>query len=88
MIIDPLGPPRLHGQGLPHLFQQLLGGFVETDHRISRIIGTAVYVQNLLHMAHEVGAGSPGEAPAQGAPGLQVVFFSVCQTVSWERLSR
>ena len=62
---------------------QLLRLLVHAHHRTLRIPGPPVHLQNLLHPRHEPPVAFRRNAPHRPAPRLQVVFFSVCRTVSW-----
>ena len=66
----------------PHLTKPLCAGFVETDHRITRIIGQLVRLDAIFHAPDEVGIGMRWETPRFDDPWLHIVFFNACRTVS------
>src|SRR5438552_3838100 len=66
----------------PHLTKQLFAGFVETDHRITRIIGQLVCLDDIFHAPDEVGIGMRWDTPRFDDPWLNIVFFNACRTVS------
>jgi hypothetical protein len=81
MLVDPFRFARLDRQGRADLCAQLLRRLVETDHRIVRVIWTAVHIQHIFHAAHELGILARWDHPAQAAPGLQLFFLSTLRTV-------
>src|SRR5260370_12818797 len=71
----------LGGQGLTRLAQQLLAFLVQTNHRLARIVGASIQIQQLVH-APTVLCGEFANAPHQLAPGFEEVFFRIRRMVS------
>src|SRR5450759_983621 len=71
----------LRGQRATSLAQQLLAFLVQTNHRLARIVGTSIQIQQLVH-APAVLCGEFANAPHQLAPGFEEVFFRIRRMVS------
>jgi hypothetical protein len=72
------------GRGDRHtgFLHKLLAGFVEADHGAFWVVRPMVNLQHVLHRADEIGVLLGGDHPLLTQPGLQLVFLSVCRTVS------
>ena len=75
-------PARAQRQGRGDLANQLLAGFVHTDHGSAGIVGPLVDPQHILHVLHAVGGGGGRHAPRFHLPQLAIVFLSAWRTVS------
>src|ERR1039458_5856591 len=71
----------LRGQRAMSLAQQLLAFLVQTYHRLARIVGTSIQIQQLVH-APAVLCGELANAPHQFAPGFEEVFFRIRRMLS------
>src|SRR5207237_6414776 len=65
-----------------HFPEQLFAGFVETAHGIRRVVGQKVRLDHVFHPPDIVGIDLGRDAPSFNDPGLNVVFFNACRTVS------
>ena len=88
-LIFIIDTPRLafpHCNGRACLLQQLLRGFVETDHRPRGIMRTLINVEHVLHRRDEAGVGLRGNHPLLLAMGFENVFLrhdrSCCRSPS------
>jgi hypothetical protein len=75
--------PRSGRQRRAHLSDQLFARFIHAHQRTLRIVGAMVHLQDVFHRRHVFRRGSFRQTPAFLQPRLEVVFFSVCRTVSW-----
>jgi hypothetical protein len=74
-IVHPGGPAwpgLLRG---PYLPKQLLAGFVKTDHRITRIIGQLIRLNDVFHPPDNIGICLAWDAPRFYNPRANVIFF-------------
>src|SRR6266403_849738 len=71
----------LRGQGAASLAQQLVAFLVQANHRLVRIMGPSIQIQQLVH-APAVFCGEFANAPHQFAPGFEEVFFRIRRMVS------
>src|SRR5512139_957330 len=83
-IVLPDRLSRLQSKWSCNVSQQLNTFFIKTDHRTPGIIGFLVQLQNMLHLANELGSDFRN-TPASYLPGFEFVFFSSSRTVSGER---
>src|SRR5262249_2243896 len=82
LVIDAGGSPRRGGHRQSDLADQLLARLVQTNYRMSGVVGELVHLKHVLHVPDEVGVGLGGKAPRPYDPGLDVVFLSASRTVS------
>ena len=68
----------------PHLLHALLARLIHADHRMRCIVRLGIYLQDVLHPAHEGRVLLWRDAPHLLSPRLDLVFFSTWRTVSWE----
>jgi len=61
---------------------QLFRRLVHANQRIQGIIGQFVQIQDRLHLGHKITVMRGRDYPCFCFPGLKLVFFSVCRTVS------
>src|SRR5215468_2921305 len=82
LIIDPgrLTPAR--PLCWSHFAEQLLARFIEAHHGIARIVRQPIGLQHILHAPDELGIRLGGDTPGLDDPGLDVIFFSACHTVT------
>src|SRR3712207_326292 len=71
----------------PHINPQLAGPLIEADHRLLRIVGLLVEVQDLFHAPHESSVVLGRDHPLLDQVRLEFVFLSVLRTVSCETFS-
>src|SRR5579875_914201 len=76
--------PRRGRQRLPHLAMERLGQFVEADLRPTRIVGSGVDREDVLHPPDKLGVLLGWDAPLLLQMRRQPVFFRVRRTVSYE----
>jgi len=67
-----------------NLCQQLFRALVHTDDRPQGIIRATIDLQNVLHAADKLGIVFRRDTPTLLQMRLELVFFSVRRTVSWE----
>jgi len=72
-----LGPLRR-----PPLTTQVFAGFVETDHRRTRIRGPLVRWDDIFHAPDEAGIGMRWDTPRFDDPWLHIICCNACRTVS------
>ena len=60
---------------------------VQTHLRTERIVGSGVDVKDVFHVPDEVATRRTRQAPVFFQPGLEIVFFSVRRTVSYDTAS-
>ena len=78
---------RSQGKGLTDFADQLLAKLVHADHGPGRVVGSSVRVQDIFHVRHEGGVCLRRNHPLLPEPRLDLVFFSVRQTVAGSMLS-
>src|SRR3990172_522160 len=74
---------RLHGYGNTDFFDQLLGRLVHAHHRAAPVIRGFVYIEYVFHVRDKLRAYLR-DTPLLLLPGLEVVFFRIWRTVSWQ----
>jgi hypothetical protein len=72
---------------LTSLLGQLFGCFIHTDQRKIRIIGSSVNIKNIFHSTDKGSIRLRRYTPLTLQPRFKFVFFKVCRTASYERLS-
>src|SRR5579859_496427 len=87
LVVEAGHLARRGGHRHAGLADELLAHLVHTDLRRGGIIGVGVHVEHVLHGADELPAGGRRQTPFLLQPGLHLVFFSTCRTVSWETRS-
>src|SRR6266851_4427550 len=87
LVVEAGWSPRCARQGCARFSHQLLTRLVQTHLRTERIVGSGVDVQNVFHVPDELATGRTRQAPVFFQPGLEIVFFSVRRTVSYETAS-
>lgn len=70
--------------GQTRLPDQLLRRLVHAYHRIARIVGAHVDIQDHFHVRHEAAVFFRRNQPSFALPGLEDVFFRARRTVSCE----
>jgi hypothetical protein len=76
LIVVAFRLPWLHRQRDSGLTHQLLAGFVQADLGLSRVVGTGVDRQHLLHLAGKLGIALGRDTPLLVAPRLEFVVLS------------
>src|SRR5919108_5986790 len=82
LIIDPGRPTPARPLCRSHLTKQLLARFIEAHHGIARVVGQHIGLQHILHAPDELRVRLGGDTPGPDDPGLNVIFFSACHTVT------
>ena len=74
---------RVGGQRLTGFGNELLTGLIKAHHRLLRVIGFLIHVQDIFHTGHELGTHF-WNTPFSLLPRLHLVFFSSVRIVSCE----
>jgi hypothetical protein len=83
LIVIAYRPPWRQRQRLARLADQLVGRFIDADHRLEGIIGLGIPLQEVFQAPNKVGI-ERGQTPLLPLPGLQLVVLSVRRPVSSE----
>jgi hypothetical protein len=87
-IVIPHHLSRRHGDGRPHLANQLFARFIHANHRILLVIGKLVHAQYVLHRSHKGGICFRRYFPAFFQVRLKFVFFKAFWTDDFEMWSK
>jgi hypothetical protein len=81
-VVITLRFARLYRQGLLFLVNQLIGNLIKADHRIKRVIGFSIQIQNIFHPPDKVSPNHGRNTPFLLDPRFQFVFFRTNLTAS------
>lgn len=81
LVIDPRRLSRCGRHGHACIGHQLLTRLVQTHQRATRVVGTGIHLQDVLHVPDELATELIRQTPILFQPRLEFVFFSVRRTV-------
>src|ERR687896_879722 len=82
LIVDALRASGCRRERRADILHQLLGPFIKADQRPLRVIRSLIHRQGIFHRTDELGVRLRRNDPLLLQPGLEVIFLSVCRTVS------